>query len=208
MKSQEITRILIADDHPVIREGLRVMIEKRSQNHVVVAEASDGESALRKILEYKPDMVFTDLSMPKRNGLDVVEKVLRRLPETIFVVLTMHNNPHHYKEALKAGVMGYLLKDHALTEIEDCIEALTCGQYFVSRYMKHDCYEHKRVLTRREKEILKGLLVGASNYSLAEKLFCSTKNVERLKTGLRKKLDLPCSRSSLISWAMENRDVL
>lgn len=201
-------RILIADDHPLIRTGLKNVLEKMSEEYLIIAEANNGEAALNKILLYKPDMVFIDFSMPGKDGIEVVEKVLKSLPDTIFIMLTIHNNPHYLKEATRVGVSGYLLKEFALDELEDCVKVLKNGGKYLSRYMNSLDNVYKEVLTRREKEILKGILKGDDNHELAKKLFCGIKNVERLKTNLRKKLDLPPSRNSLIFWAIKNEKLL
>ncbi|MGS2737809.1 response regulator transcription factor [Sinomicrobium sp. M5D2P17] len=204
-------KILLADDHPLVRRGLRDVLREDPDN-IVVAEARDGEDALNKILHYKPDMVFIDINMPHKDGIEVIRNVRKKYPGISFIVLTIHDNQHYYKEAIETGVKGYLLKDYALTEIKDCMNTVRQGKNYLSRYMDCDentgCTDVLKKITRREKEILRELMDGSSNRKLAEKFFCSEKNIERIKTKLRKKLDLPPTYNALLSWAMQNRKLL
>lgn len=206
-------RILLADDHNVIRHGLRLLLESHPE-FVVVAEAADGRQAIDQAAATRPDVVVLDITMPNLSGTEAAERITELLPSTAIVFLSMHSDEGYVLRALKAGAKGYLLKDSAEGDLIEAIRAVSNGQAFfspeVSRmlvedYMReikargvHDSYE---LLTAREREILHLLAAGKSNKDIAGMLSLSLYTVETHRRNLQEKLNLH-SLAELILYAV------
>jgi len=206
-------RILLADDHNVIRHGLRLLLESHPE-FVVVAEAADGRQAIDQAAATRPDVVVLDITMPNLSGTEAAERIMELLPSTAIVFLSMHSDEGYVLRALKAGAKGYLLKDSAEGDLIEAIRAVSNGQAFfspeVSRmlvedYMReikargvHDSYE---LLTAREREILHLLAAGKSNKDVAGMLSLSLYTVETHRRNLQEKLNLH-SLAELILYAV------
>ena len=195
-------RILLADDHVVMRRGLRLLLESQP-DFSVVGEASDGRQALEQAQAVKPDVAILDIAMPNLGGIETAERIAAALPDTRIVILSMHSDEGYVLRSLKAGVKGYLLKDSAEGDLVDAIRAVYLGKAFfspeisrmlVEDYMRElknrrvdDSYE---LLTAREREILQLLAEGKSNKDIAAALNLSLYTVETHRRNLQEKLNL------------------
>jgi len=206
-------RILLADDHNVMRGGLRLLLE-RQQGFRVVGEASDGRQAVEQAEETKPDIIVLDIAMPNLSGIEAAQRISALLPQTRIIILSMHADESYVLRALKAGAKGYLLKDSAENDLIEAIRAVDEGKAFFSpeisnimvedyvREMKRrgaeDSYE---LLTPREREILQMLAEGKSNKHIATVLDLSLYTVETHRRNLQDKLNLH-SFAELILYAV------
>lgn len=207
-------RICIAEDHAILRDGLKALLAS-DESVEVVAEAADGLALVERVQEHHPDLVILDLSMPRLNGLQAIEEIKKRRPATKILVLTMHDTEEHILASLKAGAHGYLLKDSTQAELILAIRAVMAGKCYlspdVSQKVLRDYLEGKKTavpaspwetLTHREREILQLIAEGYKNKDIAVFLHMSIKTVETHRTNLMKKLDLH-SVSALTSYAIE-----
>jgi DNA-binding NarL/FixJ family response regulator len=207
-------RILVADDHDVVRHGLRSLIQER-QHWKIVAEANDGSDAVAKANELKPDLAILDISMPSLNGLDATRQILTANPQAKILILTMHDSEQVIEDVLKAGARGYILKTDAASDLLLAIEALLAGQTFFTRKAAQivlDEFTGKRptaadggsgVLTTREIEIIKLLADGKVGKEVARLLGENTKTVETHRGRAMRKLSCH-SVSQLIHYAVRN----
>jgi len=195
-------RILLADDHTVMRNGLRLLLE-RQPNLTVVGEASDGRETVRAAESVSPDVVVMDIAMPNLNGIEAARQITATRPETAIVILSMHSDESYVIRALKAGARAYLLKDSAEGDLIAAIHAISEGKSFfspaisrilVEDYMRQleqqhaeDTYE---LLTAREREILQLLAEGKTNKEVASMLNLSVYTVETHRTHILQKLNL------------------
>ena len=195
-------RILLADDHTVMRNGLRLLLE-RQRNLTVVAEASDGRESVRLAEELSPDDVVMDIAMPNLNGIEASRQIIASNPDIAIVILSMHSDESYVIRALKAGARAYLLKDSAEGDLIAAIHAITDGKSFfspaISRILVEDYMrqlEQKHVedtyelLTAREREILQLLAEGKANKEVAAMLNLSIYTVETHRTHILQKLNL------------------
>ena len=211
-------RIIIVDDHDVVRHGLRALIE--SQNGwQVVEEACDGREAIEKVRRHKPDVVVMDFSMPGLNGLEATRQILKAHPLTEVLVLTMHESEQIARDALSAGARGYVLKSDAGRDLVNAVESLRAHKpYFTPRVsqMVLDGYlrsatdgrsrEPRDVLTPRERQIVQLLAEGQSNKEVATSLGISAKTTETHRANIMRKLNLH-SVSDLVRYAVRNKMV-
>jgi DNA-binding NarL/FixJ family response regulator len=195
-------RILLADDHTLVREGLRKILEAQP-GWEVVAEADDGRDAVRQALELKPDLVIVDLAMPQLSGVDAIQQIVRRQPSTRVLVLSMHADEVYVTRALKAGAHGYLLKDSAGTDLLKAVAALAQRKSFfspaVSRVMLDDYVrqlaergitDRYDTLSEREREVFQLIAEGRANKEIADILHLSTSTVETHRARILQKLDV------------------
>ena len=193
-------RIVIADDHRIVREGLRHLLEKRT-DFKVVAEAADGESAVRLARELSPDVVIVDISMPGLNGVEATRRIVAERPGVKVLALSMHSDRRFVIETLKAGASGYLLKDSAIDDVVRAIEVVMARGAFLSPaitdmvvrdYLAQadDGNAAFSVLTAREREVLQLMAEGASTKEIAGRLTVSVKTVESYRQQIMEKLDL------------------
>jgi DNA-binding NarL/FixJ family response regulator len=206
-------RILLADDHTVVRKGLRLLLESRP-GLTVVAEAADGRAAVSMAERESPDVVVMDVAMPTLNGIEAARQITAKLPQTAVVFLSMHSDESYVLRALKAGARGYLLKDSAEHDLIQAVQAVTQGKSFfspaiskmmVEDYMRElqerqieDTYE---LLTTREREVLQLLAEGKSNKEVAAVLNLSLYTVETHRGNILQKLNLH-SGAELILYAI------
>ena len=213
-------RILVADDHEIVRQGLRALLEAQP-GWQVVAEAIDGREALDKAKRLRPDVVVLDVSMPNLNGLEATRQIRKALPETEVLILTMHDSEQLVREVLEAGARGYVLKSDAGRELVTAVESVRQSKpYFTSRvseivldgYLhageRSDAFNAPRTvrLSPREREIVQLLAEGKSNKEVAVALHISVKTAETHRTNLMRKLDLH-SISELVRYAIRNKMV-
>lgn len=190
------TRILLADDHAILREGLRALLEGRSLS--VVAEAGDGRSAVRLAAETKPDVVVLDISMPELNGIDAAREILHGDPRAIVILLTVHAEEPFVIEALEAGARGYVLKSQASTDLVKAIQETVRGAIYlspgVSQVVVKGCLSGSAPLedplTLREREVLQLIAEGRTTKEIALSLGVSVKTGESHRARLMKKLGI------------------
>jgi len=195
-------RILLADDHTVVRDGVRALIE-RQPDMAVVGEAADGRECVRMAEEQSPDVVVMDIAMPNMNGIEATRRVLAANPRTEVVILSMHHDESYVLRSLKAGAKGYLLKDSLRSDIIEAIRAVTQGRSFltrkVSRIMQEDYVrqlerrnldDSYQLLTDREREVLQLVAEGRTNKEVANLLNVSLTTVETHRTHILQKLGL------------------
>jgi DNA-binding NarL/FixJ family response regulator len=206
-------RILIADDHGIVRTGLRLQLE-RNEKFEVVGEAADGREAVRMAEEFAPDIVIMDIAMPSLNGIQAATQIVKVRPETGIIMLSMHSDETYISRTLAAGARGYLLKENAEVDLYRAVEVVAQGKPFFSPaiaktlledYMTQmqqrglqDSYD---LLTGREKEILQLLAEGKSNKDVAVMLNLSTNTVETHRTRIMQKLDLH-SAAEIVLYAV------
>lgn len=207
-------RILIADDHAVLRSGLRMLLEAQ-QDIVVVGEAEDGTAAPLQAAALQPDVVLLDLSMPGPASGEVIRRVLRASPRSRILILTMHDDPAYLAAAMLAGAAGYVVKKVADTELLQAIRAVRAGRTFVDVTRTSDPHprpsegrlaapgEAPKDLSRREIEVLRYLAEGHSNQEIADRIKVSVKTVETYRTRLSDKLGLK-GRAELYRFAVES----
>jgi len=212
------TRILIADDHGIVRTGLRLQLE-RNEEFEVVGEAADGREAVRMAEALVPDVVIMDIAMPSLNGIQGASQIIKVLPNTGIIMLSMHSDETYITRALAAGAKGYLLKDNAEVDLYRAVEVVSQGKPFFSPAIANtllEDYMHQMkqrglqdsydLLTDREKEILQLLAEGKSNKDVAVLLNLSTNTVETHRTRIMQKLDLH-SAAEIVLYAVRKRIV-
>lgn len=206
-------RILLGDDHTVVRQGLRKILEGQ-EGWEVVGEASDGREAVRLALSLEPDVAVFDIGMPRLNGIEATRQILRRLPALAVLILSMHSDDAYVTSALQAGARGYLLKDSADTDLIRGVTAVSAGKSFFSPdaakvmlddYLRHlakkgivDRYD---ALSEREREIFQLVAEGYSNKGVAEMLSISVATVETHRSHILQKLDVH-STAELVLYAV------
>jgi len=207
------TRILLADDHTVVRKGLRLLLESHEGFHVI-ADAADGRAAVALAEEHVPDVVVIDVAMPNLNGIEAARQIAAKLPQVAIVFLSMHADEGYVLKALKAGARAYILKDAAEHDLIDAVMAVRDGKAFfspaiskllVEDYMRQmqerqveDSYD---LLTTREREVLQLLAEGKSNKEVATMLNLSLYTVETHRGNILQKLNLH-SGAELILYAI------
>lgn len=209
-------RILLADDHTMVRDGLRALLAGQ-QGIEIVAEAADGRQCIQLAEEHAPDVVMMDIAMPRMNGIEATRRVLSANPATGVVILSMHQDESYVLQALSAGAKGYLLKDSPREDIVEAIRAAAQGRSFlsrkVSRLLQEEHIEELRskglddsfeLLTDREREILQLLAEGRSNKEVASLLNISTTTVETHRGHILRKLSLH-GTADLILYAVRKK---
>jgi len=213
------TRIIIADDHEIMRKGLRSLVEAR-QDWQVVGEASNGREAVEKARELTPNVAVLDIGMPELNGLEATRQIVRESPQTQVLILTMHESEQMVRDVLDAGARGYVLKSDAARDLVNAVDALSQHRTFFSSRISDillQAYLHgperavqlqpaRTRLTAREREIVQLLAEGKSNKEVANALNISVKTAETHRTNIMNKLDLH-SISELVRYAVRNNIV-
>jgi DNA-binding NarL/FixJ family response regulator len=206
-----MTRILIADDHEVVRSGLRSILETHP-DWEVVAEAADGKEAIVKAVETKPDVAVVDYSLPLVNGIEVTRQIRRRLPSTEILIFTMHDNEALIDELLSAGARGFLLKSDAARHLLEAVETLASHKSFFTSKVSETLLKSfllrpsrsQSILTPRERQIVQLIAEGNSNKLIASILSLSIKTVETHRAAVMRKLNLS-SAAELVRYAVRNK---
>jgi two-component system response regulator NreC len=208
-------RILLADDHTILREGIRSLIESEPDMSVI-GEANDGHTAVKLASQLKPDIILMDLAMPLLNGLEATRQIKKQNPQAKILILTMHENEEYIRQVLVAGAMGYILKDAAARELLGAIRSVYKGEVVLSpaitrlvvsdylRWGDISPTEPSDGLTDREREILQLIAEGYTNKQIAQILSISIKTVQAHRLNLMKKLDLH-DRGELIKYAIQKK---
>ena len=208
-------KVLITDDHAIVREGLQAILSVQSDIEVV-GEAIDGEESVKKAKELQPDIVLMDITMPGMNGLEATRLIKKQNPEMKILVLTMHEEDDYFYRILEAGASGYFIKGGSFTELLSALRAVFHGDVFIyptmakkllSNYLEgvksvHDV-EGYRKLTEREREILRLVADGRTNPEIAEQLFISPTTVQTHRAHMMAKLGLH-NRTELIKYAIRH----
>jgi two-component system response regulator NreC len=207
-------RIVIAEDHTILREGLRSLLSS-SANFEIVGEAADGREAIRHVEKLKPDLILTDLSMPRMNGMEAIKEIKRKSPATKVLVLTVHRAEEYILATFRAGADGYVLKDSTHSELMMAVKKVLSGTHYISPEISEKVIEGYlegkkslksrtswETLTQREREILKLIAEGYRNKAIAEDLCISVKTVEKHRANLMEKLDLH-SIQALTAFAID-----
>jgi DNA-binding NarL/FixJ family response regulator len=193
-------RVLLADDHVLMRAGLRGLVDG-IPGVEVVAEAGDGQEALRLMKQHQPDVALLDIAMPELNGLDAAERAAQECPKVKVVILSMHANEEYVLRALRAGAAGYMLKDAQVEELALALQAVVAGQTYLTPAVSRgvvDSYLRRtqgevaaaETLTTRQREILQLIAEGHTSKQVAQKLFLSEKTVETHRKNLMERLGI------------------
>ena len=208
-------KIVLIDDHPVVRRGLKALLEGNRQ-YRVVGEASNGAEAIALIRDRKPQVAVLDIKLPDMSGFQVASETKQQSPETRIIMLSMHADEFHVDEAFRSGADGYVVKDAMEQEIVDAIRAVTAGERYVSGILarstscdpdgpgqagKKDPYH---TLTSREREILCLIAQGNQNKEIAERLYISLRTVETHRANIMRKLELR-THAELILFAVRKK---
>jgi len=199
--------ILLADDHPIVRQGLKVLLER--EGFTVVGEASDGREAVRLAQELCPDIALLDLNMPMLNGIDAGGAILQTSPKTKIVLLTMHAEDHYVLEALRAGIKGYVLKTKAAEELVQAIQEVSRGKLYLTPGVSEavvQAYLAKselppELLSLREREVLQLIAEGKTTKEVAVVLGISAKTADSHRTRIMAKLNIH-ETASLVRYAI------
>lgn len=207
-------RVLVVDDHAVVREGIRAVVSA-DPAFEVVAEASDGDEALRIATRLRPDVVILDLSMPGEGGLATAGRLKDTVPETKVLILSVYDHPEYVLQSVRVGALGYLRKDTSPAELRDAIRALHRGESFfsprvarqLSTAVRSESRKEEREtkadrLTGREREVLVGIAAGRTSKEIARALGLSSRTVESYRESLMRKLDIR-TVAGLTRFAME-----
>jgi two-component system, NarL family, response regulator NreC len=205
-REQPVT-IVLADDHVVVRSALRMLLDAEP-GFEVVAEAGDADSAARYVLGHKPTVLVLDLNMPGGSGLEAIPQIRERSPNTQIVVLTMQKEAAFAREAMRAGALGYILKDAADEELVRAVRMAAEGQTYLqpelgARMAAEPVDERDHDLSEREVEVLRLIALGHTNNEIAEQLYLSVRTIESHRSHIQQKLGLT-TRADLVRFALEH----
>ena len=205
-------QIILADDHPLMLDGLKTIILGYPQFDLIGA-AQDGAQALSLIAGNSPEVAVLDIDMPFLTGLEVVEKCKAANLLTRFILLTFHKEEALYQKAKELGVFGYVLKDQSRQEIVQCILQVAKGEHYISKSLeslldKKVIPSELESLTKTELAVVKLIAKNKTSNDIADMLFVSKKTIENHRANVCKKLNLDGSKNSLLSWALKHREVL
>jgi two-component system, NarL family, response regulator NreC len=207
--TQDLITVVLADDHEVVRNGIRMVLEAEPDIEVV-AEAGDADSAARYVLGHKPTVLVLDLTMPGGSGLDTIPKALETSPATRIVVLTMQDEPAFARQALQGGAHGYVIKHSAASELVGAIRTVVSGGTYINPTLGARLATEPPAgdkapdeLTPREVEVLRLLALGYMNPEIAEQLVLSVRTVETHRANIQRKTGLT-TRAELVAYAMEH----
>ena len=206
-------RIVIVDDHDIIRAGIKSVLAPHSE-YEVCAEAENGDRGLECVEKFKPDILLLDISMPKIGGLDIIARVKRVSPQTKIIIISVHRLGAYILKALRQGVSGYLNKDNVAEELILALRRVLAGKVYlgeeISAYLADSVKEPQKknefaaILNERESDVLRLVVEGKTAREIAELLFLSRRTVENYKNSILKKLNLH-KTSELIKYSLENK---
>ncbi len=208
-------KVLLADDHKIVREGLRRIIEESGEMEVV-AEAADGHDAISRALDTRPDVAVVDISMPGMDGLEVVSQLKSLAPAMPVLILTMHDEEQYVVRAVESGAMGYVTKQSAPEQLVDAVKKLYAGGLYLTekasealalRVIRGDKFKSDaESLSMRELQVLRKLALGQTNHEIADSYHLSVKTVDTYRSRILKKLNLR-NNAELSRFAMQNKIV-
>jgi len=202
-------RVLVVDDHAVVRAGLRRILDAEPDIETV-GEAPNGDRAVFEAMDHKPDVVLMDVVMPGKSGIEATRAVLQAVPETTVLILSMQDDPRYVREAFDAGASGYVMKEAADDEVVDAVRAVAAGQRYLhpalgARLLAAESEERRRAaddpLSDREREVLRLLALGHTNQEIATMLYVSVRTAETHRAHIMQKLGLT-SRAELVRYAL------
>jgi DNA-binding NarL/FixJ family response regulator len=213
-------RILIADDHPIFRNGLKDILISKLTN-TIIEDVENGAMAWDYVRKHKTDIAILDVDMPEMNGLEVCKQITANGMLTKVVILTMYKDMEIFNSAMDNGAEGFLLKDHSGSDLVDCIDAINAGKSYLGRGLEdrmisHSEYKdrkkqlktHLQSLTSAELKTLKLVEKNLTSREIADKLFVTQKTIENYRSRICKKLRIPAGNNALIRWVMDNKDIL
>ena len=204
-------RVLIVDDHPVVRSGLRKVLEAEADIEVV-GEAGDARHAVFETRSQKPDVVLMDVVMPGKSGIEATPEILKDAPAARVLILSMQDDPSYVREAFAAGAAGYILKEAADTDVVAAVREVAAGRSYVhptlgARMVAAEAEERKRAeqdpLSERERDVLRLLALGHTNQEIADKLYISVRTAETHRAHIMQKLRAG-TRAELVRYALES----
>ena len=199
------TRLLIVDDHPLVREGLKARLSTLPSLEVI-GEAGNAQEASEQVAQTRPDLVLMDIGMKDVNGIDLTRQLLAEQPGLLVLILSMYDNPEYVNRAMQAGARGYVLKDAPASDIIDAIAAVTTGGTFLSPAVSGRLFRSQTprpVMSLRESEILACLAKGRASKQIAKELDLSVRTVESHRQNIKRKLNLD-GQAELIKYAVEH----
>lgn len=208
-------RVLLVDDHAILREGIKALLEKK-ENIEVVAEAANGREAVSKVAQFRPDVAVLDISMPLMDGLEATRQMKRESPDVKILILTMHDDEEYFFQLLRAGASGYVTKKAVSRELVSAIEAVCRGESFfcpsmakslLSDYLRlarDSEHAEQEELTPREREIVKLIAEGYTNQQIASLLHRSVKTIESHRSNILRKLGVHDS-TALVKYAVRKK---
>ncbi|MFA6470059.1 MAG: response regulator transcription factor [Bacteroidota bacterium] len=219
MSEKKTTRVFIADDHAIMRKGLRDLIAAEKEFEVC-GEAGNGLDALQKIEELRPDVVLTDIDMPQMSGIEIAKVIRSKKLNCKVIILSMHSDESFFSAAMDAGVVGYVLKDGAVSDIVNAIIAVTEGKYYISPALStftidrahnitstNDGTSVLSLLTQTERKVLQLVSQNKSTKEIAEELFVSHRTIDSHRSNISSKLNLQ-GQNALLRFALENKHKL
>lgn len=207
MRPPTPVKLLLVDDHPLVRDGVRVRLEA-VPHFEVVGEAGDADAALQAARTLSPDLALMDIGMRGMNGIALTEKFAEEFPEIAVLVLSMHDNLEYVRQVIRAGARGYVLKDAPASELVETIDAVLAGRPFYSAQLAMRMAEQAvmptpvEALTPRERDILEGIAKGYANKRIADELGLSVRTVESHRLNLKRKLGIE-GQAELVKFAVE-----
>jgi two-component system, NarL family, response regulator NreC len=205
-----VIRVLVVDDHAVVRSGLRRVLEVE-EDIETVGEAANAERAIFEAMDHKPDVILMDVTMPGQSGVEALPTLLQSVPQTRVLILSMHDDPGYVRAAFEAGASGYVLKEAADSEVVAAVRAVAAGQRYVhpvlgAKLIEAESEERRRAeadpLSEREREILRLLALGHTNQEIAGMLYISVRTAETHRAHIMQKLRLT-SRAELVRYALD-----
>jgi len=201
--------VILADDHPLLLTGTKAFLESKGYN--IIATALDGNDAYNEIVKHNPDIAVLDFDMPKLTGIEIASACLQNGLPTKIIILTLFKEEAILQEVGKS-IQGYILKEDALQEIEECISQVIAGKTFISKNMEAGIHFSKdsgnlNNLTVAESKILRYLAKNFSSSQIADQLFISTRTVEKHRSNIIKKLEIPPTQNGLLLWVQKHPDL-
>ena len=213
-------KVVIADDHPIFRSGLKFLLETSFQG-IEIKEFDNGSAVLEECLVNPPDVVVLDIDMPEKNGLVVCDELIQQKCPSKIIILTMYKDAEMLKLAFYNGAHGYLVKDNTSEEMVDCIQTILDGRSYIAKSIresqpqvdsddltKTQIAELLQILTRTELKTLKLVSQKLSSKEIADLLFVSAKSVENYRSRICKKLNLDARNNSLLLWVVDNKSII